>query len=403
MLLLAILLSATPLRPVLITVDDLPLTGPMRNASDSEKSKLHDGMLAALKKHQIQALAFVTWNNLTVADEALLQRWVAAGHELGNHSSTHLNYNKTDIAAYWDDVEKARVQLARLGKVRFFRFPFLREGDTIEKLRAGRAYLQKSGQRNVGVTIDNQDWSFEERLAAAKTETEKRLLHEDYQAALRVAVRLHEARGDDLLGRQSPQILLLHAGAMGAAEWDALFQWLEETGHRFATADEVLADPVFSLPHEYVARYGSGIFDRLLDKEDREYAEQKVKRLLEGQVKAWNAGDIDGFCSVYAEDAVFLSPSGLTKGRAELIARYKKRYPNKAAMGTLSLTVLDVRLGKGVEVTPFGDAVPSDVHSVSIAAAWSLSYPAKPTAKGTTLLTLQPHGESFVIVQDASM
>ena len=41
---------------------------------------------------------------------------------------------------------------------------------------------------------------------------------EDYQAALRVMVRHHERTGDDLFGRALPQILLLHAMEVSAAQ-----------------------------------------------------------------------------------------------------------------------------------------------------------------------------------------
>ena len=58
---------------------------------------------------------------------------------------------------------------------------------------------------------------------------------------------------------------------------------------------------------------------------------------LTRQAGAWNRGDLDAFCAFYADDAVFISPSGVTRGRQAVLDRYKKRYPTPAAMGTLSL------------------------------------------------------------------
>ena len=107
--------------------------------------------------------------------------------------------------------------------------------------------------------------------------------------------------------------------------------------------------------------------------------------------------------SVYAEDAVFASPSGLTRGRALVLERYQKKYPDAAARGTLSFDVLETRLASGVEVSFFGDALPSDVHGVSVLARWALAYPEKPTASGLTLLVLRRRGNGWEIVQDASM
>ena len=74
----------------------------------------------------------------------------------------------------------------------------------------------------------------------------------------------------------------------------------------------------------------------------------RARMLLETQAAAWNRGDLEAFCSVYAEDALFLTAFGLTKGRAEVLARYRARYPDAAARGTLSFEVLSVdRLAGG--------------------------------------------------------
>jgi uncharacterized protein (TIGR02246 family) len=228
-------------------------------------------------------------------------------------------------------------------------------------------------------------------------------VRQDYLASLRIAVEHHEATSDRLFGRKAPQILLLHANAVGGANWDALFSWLEATGHRFATADEVLADPAFGEPHAVVARFGYGLWDRLAkERREREVREQ-VAALLATQAEAWNRGDLAAFSSVYAADAAFASPSGLTRGRDEVLDRYRRKYPDAASRGRLAFDVIETRLASGVEVSVLGDAVPSDVHGVSVLARWRLSYADKPEAAGLTLLVLRPRGDSWEIVQDASM
>ena len=57
-----------------------------------------------------------------------------------------------------------------------------------------------------------------------------------------------------------------------------------------------------------------------------------VLALLERQAAAWSKGELEAFCSIYADDAVFVAPSGVTRGRAEVVARYKKKYPTAASM-----------------------------------------------------------------------
>jgi uncharacterized protein (TIGR02246 family) len=114
-----------------------------------------------------------------------------------------------------------------------------------------------------------------------------------------------------------------------------------------------------------------------------------VAAVLDRQVQAWNRGDLEGFVSVYAEDAAFVSPTGLTRGRQALLERYRKRYPDKAAMGKLSLEILETRL--------------AGADGVSLVARWTLAYPDKPAASGLTLLVLHRREDGWMIVQDASM
>ncbi len=399
-----------PGRPIVITVDDLPIAGPHDDLA--ERKRITEGHLAVLKKHGVKAVGFVTWRNLRDESElALLKMWLDAGHELGNHTVQHLSLSSTPAKDWIADAEAARERLAAFlapagKKPRFFRFPFLREGETREKLDAVRSYLASSGQRNLDVTLDDQDWSFEVPwVEARKAKDGKRLARvaEEYQSALRVAIRDQEARGDKLFGRPVPQVLLLHANEVGTAQWDALFTWLEETGHRFATADEVLSDPAFATPHQVVAPYGYGLWDRLDLTRRLAKATEEVKALLTAQAAAWNAGDLEAFCAVYVDDALFLSPSGVTRGRQTILERYRKRYPDAAARGTLSFEFLEVTPVHGVEVTPFGDARPGRVQGISIAARWTIAYPDKPAATGLTLLNLRPEAGSWKIVQDASM
>jgi len=398
-------------RPLLVTVDDLPIAGGGHD-DPGERRRITDGLLGHLKRHGIQAVGLVTWRNVRDAgDRALLERWLAAGHELGNHSYGHPNYSTTPFEAYRDDMDRARVELEALlephgRRLRFFRFPFLREGDSPEKVAAMRAYLEETGQQNLPVTLDNQDWSYDRPWSEARRagdEAAMAAVAEDYHAALRISIRHHERRGDRLLGRTTPQILLLHANAVGAAEWGRLFEWLEQTGHRFARADEVLTEPLLADPPAVVAPKGYGTWDRLWQQQGEAQARAGAEAVLATQAVAWNAGDLEAFCAVYADDATYLSSTGMTRGRPAILQRYQERFPDRAAMGTLGFEVVEARPAAGVEITLLGDAAPSRVHGVSLVARWRLTYPDREPAEGLTLIVLRRRGDGWEMVQDASM
>ncbi len=420
------LLAQTPVspqaaagRPLLVTVDDLPIAMTRLHPDAADRARITKGMLDVLRRHKVPALGFVVGDHvLGPADNDLLRMWLDAGHELGNHTFGHLSFTRTAPAEYIADAEKGRQGLAGLlaergAKVRFFRFPFLREGDSEAKLDAMRAYLAESGQRTMPVTIDTQDWSYEEPWVAARKLGDRRArerafetIAEEYHEALHLEVATHEAVGDELFGRPVAQVLLLHANEVGVAQWDRLFTWLEQRGYRFASADEVLADPALSEPHRYVAPFGPGLWDRIGEAKSREKALAEVKALIATQTDAWNRGDLDAFTAVYAEDAAFLSPTGLTRGRDEVLARYRKRYPDRKAMGSLKLEPIELRPASGIEFTELGGARPSRVHGVSVAARWEISYPEEPgkePAAGLTLIVFRRTRDGWEIVQDASM
>ncbi len=67
-----------------------------------------------------------------------------------------------------------------------------------------------------------------------------------------------------------------------------------------------------------------------------------VKVLL-AQETAWNKGDLDTFAQAYKDspDTLFISGS-INRGFAGMLSNYHREYPNRATMGTLSFSELEV-------------------------------------------------------------
>jgi peptidoglycan-N-acetylglucosamine deacetylase len=399
------------LRPIAITVDDLPIAAPRLHATDAEREKLTRELLAVLAKHKIRAVGFVIGQRIADGNGAkLLEAWLDAGHELGNHTFSHGGLSGAAVEPFLADAERGRLELVRIlaprnRSIRYFRFPMLHEGDTREALEAGRRYLAGSGQINLSPTIDNPDYAFEEEWVMARRRGDRPALDriaDAYQRAMRLDVEAQESLADEFFGRRVPQILLLHANEVGAAQWDALFGWLESTGHRFAAADDVLKDPAVNVSHSFIFESGPGLWYRLRADRDETQAREAMASVLNAQAAAWNRGDMESFCAVYAEDAVLVSPNDTSRGQKEILARYNKKYPDEAARGNLKFEPLEMRLFWGRELNPMGDTVPSRIHGGSVLARWTLSYPGRAPASGRTLIVLQRTGKSWRIVQDAS-
>jgi uncharacterized protein (TIGR02246 family) len=74
-----------------------------------------------------------------------------------------------------------------------------------------------------------------------------------------------------------------------------------------------------------------------------------IRKILDAQQSAWNQGNIDAFLEGYwhSPDLTFSGSSGIARGWDGVLARYKKNYPDRAAMGQLDFSGLEFRfLGK---------------------------------------------------------
>lgn len=69
-----------------------------------------------------------------------------------------------------------------------------------------------------------------------------------------------------------------------------------------------------------------------------------VVKVLLAQEEAWNRGDIEAFAQSYKDspDTLFIT-SSVNRGYEGLLESYRRSYPNKEAMGTLSFSELEVR------------------------------------------------------------
>ena len=70
--------------------------------------------------------------------------------------------------------------------------------------------------------------------------------------------------------------------------------------------------------------------------------EKEIRNLMDRQSSAWNRGDIEGFMKGYWENdsLMFIGKSGITYGYQQTLANYKKGYPDTAAMGKLTFTLI---------------------------------------------------------------
>lgn len=73
--------------------------------------------------------------------------------------------------------------------------------------------------------------------------------------------------------------------------------------------------------------------------------EKEIYKLLAAQTEAWNRGNIEGFMQTYwrSDSLLFIGKNGITRGWQNTLNKYKKSYPDTAAMGQLSFEILQVK------------------------------------------------------------
>jgi len=73
-------------------------------------------------------------------------------------------------------------------------------------------------------------------------------------------------------------------------------------------------------------------------------ASANIKAMMDKSAADWNRGDIDAFATAYknSPDILFMGAT-IQHGYAAMVARYKQAYPNKATMGTLTFSRIEVQ------------------------------------------------------------
>lgn len=232
-----------------ITMDDFN----WQNAVKLTGSERNDAILNTLHSNSIKAALFVIGRNLeSPTGKQLLSAWDRAGHLIGNHTYSHRNYNASDVvvAEYLLDILRAEALLKDFPRFRkYFRFPQLKEGDTVEKRDTMRSFLAQNNYRTGHVTIDNSDWAIDNRLNARLRKdaaADVKPYRDYYMEHMWARAEYYDSLAKKVLGRPVKHTVLVHFNLLNSLFLGDLIAMFKSKGWQPIDAEDAFKDEVFS-------------------------------------------------------------------------------------------------------------------------------------------------------------
>ena len=263
LLVLCAVAAAGQSRQVAITIDDLPRGGDDGGRRDlASVERLTVKLLEPLRG--IPVIGFVNASRRGEMSDAdlrkILHLWIANGATLGNHSASHPDLNDIPLADYEANILRGEPAITEaLGhRPIYFRHPYLHAGPTVEKRRGLETFLVTHGYRVAPVTLDDSDWMFAYVYAHSMKDDPKlaQRARDAYIPYMESIFAFFEERSKEVVGREFPQILLIHASQLNADTMPDLLAMMRKRGYRFVSLDEALRDDAYKLPDDYVGRGG---------------------------------------------------------------------------------------------------------------------------------------------------
>jgi len=264
-----------PKLKVALTFDDLPLNGTL--ATGFKQSDYARDTVAVLEKHRIPpSFGFVNAKGLEQnPDGALaLKIWVKAGNPLGNHTYSHLNLTRNSAEDFAAEILRNEPVLELLmpegGKSswRWFRYPFLHEGDVLEKRRAVRAFLARNGYRVAQTTLDWEDYLWNSAHARCVMKHDAQAidwLRESYLTAAKDFMRMQRDLSRQVFGRDINHVVLLHLGSFSSNILPDLFALLSKEGYEIVTLEEAQSDPVYETDPDVASPNGGTLTELMIE------------------------------------------------------------------------------------------------------------------------------------------
>ena len=276
-----------PLSPhpvIALTFDDLPAAGSLPPGQN--RSKVASVLVAELKANHLEGTyGFVNAVKLENDPDAqqALHTWLDAGMNIGSHTWSHMSLTANTAEAFEQEIslnEPALAQYAGTRDWHWFRYPFLWEGDTLDKRHAVRGYLREHGYRTAQVTLDFEDYAWNDAFGLCTGKADEAAiawLRQSYLDTAAEYIRLGREEEQIAFGHEIPNVILLHATAFTTLMLPELLDLMRKQGFRFASLPEVEKDAAFAVDPDAALKYGGTLPEQMMDAHHLPYPPFKAK------------------------------------------------------------------------------------------------------------------------------
>src|SRR5580693_714284 len=267
-----------------ITIDDLPQNGAL--PPGVTRVDITRDTLAVLKKRHVPPVyGFINGKKLegNVDGAEALKMWAAA-EPFGNHTYTHIDLEANTAEAFEREVEQNEPTLELLAKPgsdwHWLRYPYLHEGDTVEKRRAVREYLTKRGYKIAQVTLDWEDYMWNNAYArcAAKNDTKSiEWLRTSYLSTASEFLDLGRAQAKLIYGHEINYVLLMHLGAFSSTILPDALNLLKKKGFKLVPLEQAESDAAYDGDPDVGLHDAGTLLDQWMQVKQIKYPEHTEK------------------------------------------------------------------------------------------------------------------------------
>ena len=234
-------------------------------------------LIEKLKAHRVPAIGFVQGGMISNGEKMypvraeMIRTWRDSGFEIGIGGYKHIWFHDTPFNEYVANTEKnetitMKILAEKNTPLRYFSYPFLNNGKTIEDKNRFENWLTTRGLRSIKYTFDNSEWVYSFAYDMARKDNDINTMKEiraEYLDYMTKMTEHYEAYSQEMFGRDIAQTLVLTPSRLITDTADDFFGMLQKRGYKFVSMDEAQSDEAYQTKEALVeSKSGISWFER---------------------------------------------------------------------------------------------------------------------------------------------